>query len=264
MAGTSLPIDRERTAEILGFGSVMENAMDGVSARDHVLETVSILAILATHLSRMAEELVLWSSSEFAFVELDAAYASSSSIMPQKRNPDSAELVRGHTGRTVGALTGLLVLVKGLPLAYNRDLQEERVHLYTAMDSALSCMEILRGVYRTLQVRETRYEEALVGDPSLATDLADHLVGLGVPFREAHERVAELMAGLEADGRGLDELHPDEVTALGTGPTPAALESLLDPRESASRKVSRGGSAPEEQVRQVALLRERLQPLFAP
>jgi argininosuccinate lyase len=259
MAGTTFPIDRERTASLLEFGSVMENAMDAVSARDHVLETVSVLAILATHLSRMAEELVIWSSSEFDLVELDAAYASSSSIMPQKRNPDAAELVRGHTGRSSGALTGLLLLVKGLPLAYNRDLQEERVHLYTAVDSVVICLEILRGVYASLRIKGDRYDQALKGDPSLATELADHLVATGLPFREAHERVAELVAELESEGRGLDEISSEEVMGLHPELDPSILGFLLDPGEAARRRGSRGGSSPEEVARQVALLRKSLE-----
>jgi argininosuccinate lyase len=258
MAGTPFPIDRERTAELLGFGSVMENAMDGVSARDHVLETVSALAILAIHLSRMAEELVLWSSSEFGLVELDTAYASSSSIMPQKRNPDAAELVRGHSGRSAGALMGLLVLLKGLPLAYNRDLQEERFHLYQAVDSSLMSLEILRGVYVTLHVSQARYGESLRGDPSLATELADYLASAGVPFRDAHDRVARLVARLEAEGRGMKDLRPEEAAELDPKLTPAELEFLMDPVEAARRRRSRGGPAPEEQDRQVALLRGML------
>ena len=259
MAGTSHPIRPERTAELLGFGGVMENAMDAVSARDHVLETVAVLAILATHLSRMAEELILWSTSEFALVRLDGAYASSSSIMPQKRNPDAAELVRGHTGRSTGALMGLLTLVKGLPLAYNRDLQEERVHLYSAVDSTLGCLEILRGVYATLEVRRDRYSAALDGDASLATELADHLVTRGLPFREAHEKVAELMAELEAQGRTLGDLSTDQATSLHPELTHRELREVLDPDRAARRRRSRGGCAPEEQHRQVALLRRSLE-----
>ena len=258
MAGTSHPIDRQRTTELLGFGSLMENAMDAVSARDHVLETVSALGILATQLSRMAEELVIWSSSEFDLVRLDAAYSSGSSIMPQKRNPDAAELVRGHTGRSTGALMGLLTLVKGLPLAYNRDLQEERVHLYAALDSTRDCLEILRGVYATLTVHQERYNQALVGDPSLATELADHLVGQGLPFREAHERVGRLSAALDATGRTFDELSDEEVAELDPELSTDALRSLLDPGEAARRRRSRGGTAPEEQARQLKLLREML------
>jgi len=258
MAGTSHPIDRQRTAELLGFGSLMENAMDAVSARDHVLETVAALGILATQLSRMAEELVIWSSSEFDLVRLDAAYSSGSSIMPQKRNPDAAELVRGHTGRSTGALMGLLTLVKGLPLAYNRDLQEERVHLYAALDSMRDCLEILRGVYATLTIHQERYNQALVGDPSLATELADHLVGRGLPFREAHERVGRLSADLDATGRTFDELSDEEVAELDPELSTEALRSLLDPREAARRRRSRGGTAPEEQARQLKLLREIL------
>ncbi len=258
MAGTSFPIDRDRTASLLGFGSVMENAMDAVSARDHVIETVSSLAILAIHLSRMAEELVLWSSSEFELVELDAAYATSSSIMPQKRNPDAAELVRGHSGRSTGALMGLLILLKGLPSAYNRDLQEDRFHLYTAVDSTLICLEVLQGVYSTLRVNQDRYEGALVGDPSLATELADHLVSKGSPFRDAHDRVAHLVARLESERRGLHELSADEISALDPELGPAGLAGILDPREATNRKRSRGGSAPGELGRQIALLRKKL------
>lgn len=258
MAGTSFPIDRERTAGLLGFASPMENAMDAVSARDHVLETVSALAILATHLSRMAEELVLWSSSEFELVRIDSAYASGSSIMPQKRNPDAAELVRGHTGRGVGALMGLLTLVKGLPLAYNRDLQEERVHLFFSVDSTRDCLKILQGVIATLHVNRERYREDLVGDPSLATELADYLVTKGLPFREAHERVAGLMASLEEGERDLTEISDLELTTLDPALTREGLEALLDPVEAAQRRRSRGGTAPEEQARQVALLRAEL------
>lgn len=255
MAGTAFPIDRDRTAALLGFNSPMENAMDAVSARDHVLESVAALAILATNLSRMAEELVLWSSSEFDLVRIDVAYASGSSIMPQKRNPDAAELVRGHTGRGVGALMGLLTLVKGLPLAYNRDLQEERVHLFTAMDSTLDCLTILRGVFETLEVNRERYHETLVGDPSLATELADHLVSAGIPFRQAHEKVASLMIELEEDGRKLTELSDEELMGLDPELRRDALEALLDPVGAASRRTSHGGSALTEQIRQVALLR---------
>jgi len=206
----------------------------------------------------MAEELVIWSSSEFDLVRLDAAYSSGSSIMPQKRNPDAAELVRGHTGRSTGALMGLLTLVKGLPLAYNRDLQEERVHLYAALDSMRDCLEILRGVYATLTIHQERYNQALVGDPSLATELADHLVGRGLPFREAHERVGRLSADLDATGRTFDELSDEEVAELDPELSTEALRSLLDPREAARRRRSRGGTAPEEQARQLKLLREML------
>ncbi len=260
MAGTPHPIDRDRTAGLLGFSGLVENAMDAVSARDHVLEAVAALAILATHMSRMAEELVLWSSREFDLVRLDPAYSSGSSIMPQKRNPDAAELVRGHTGRSTGALMGLLTLVKGLPLAYNRDLQEERTHLYTALDSTLDCLEILEGVYRTLEVRRMRYREELRGDPSLATELADALVVRNVPFREAHGEVGGLAARLDREGRGLKELTEEEGKALHPDFTPGFLRELLDPEMAARRRCSRGGSAPEEQARQVEMLRRSLAP----
>jgi argininosuccinate lyase len=258
MAGTPHPIDREETAELLGFPALMENAMDAVAARDHVLETVAVLSILAIHLSRMAEELVLWASSEFALARLSPAYSSGSSIMPQKRNPDAAELIRGHAGRSSGALVGLLTLVKGLPLAYNRDLQEERVHLFAAVDSTMSCLEILRGVYATMEFRRDRYEEVLRSDPSLATEIADFLVSRGMPFREAHERVGVLVANLERRGLSLQDLEPQEASALHLALTPEVLRDLLDPRGAAERRRSRGGTALEEQARQAALLRESI------
>lgn len=258
MAGTPHAIDRERTAFLLGFTGVMENAMDAVSARDHVLETVSALAILATHLSRMAEEMVLWSTQEFALVRLSPPFSSGSSIMPQKRNPDAAELVRGHTSRSVGALMGLLTLVKGLPLAYNRDLQEDRVHLFAAVDSVSACLEILRGAYATLEVHRDRYRTDLNGDPSLATELADHLVTRGVPFREAHHRVRSLAAVLQRDHRGFHQITADEGRGLHPEMDHEALNRLLDPESAARRRTSRGGTAPEEQARQVRILRRSL------
>jgi argininosuccinate lyase len=178
--------------------------------------------------------------------------------MPQKRNPDAAELVLGYTGRSAGALTGLILLVKGLPLAYNRGFQEERVHLFAAVDSVAMSLGILRGVYASLRIKGDRYDQSLAGDPSLATELADHLVAGGVSFREAHDSVATLVAEMDAEGRSLNELSPGDTSSLHLVLDPSGLETLLDPREATSRKRSRGGSSPEEIARHAALLWETL------
>ena len=258
MAGTPHPIDRHRTAELLGFAGVMPNAMDAVAARDHEQEVAAACAICATHLSRLAEEVVLWSSSEFAFVRLGEAYATGSSIMPQKRNPDAAELVRGKSARVLGHLVTLLTLVKGLPMAYNRDLQEDREPLFDTVETTLSCVEISAGMWRTLEIDAQRFEEEMGGDFSLATELADALVGQGVPFREAHEVVGRIVQWCEGEGTDLRALTPERAREFHPR-FPADLASWLDPRAAAERRRSSGGTAWEEVERQVAALRRRLQ-----
>jgi len=254
MAGTAHPIDRRRTAELLGFSGIVENAMDAVAARDHLQEVVAACAIALTHLSRMAEELVLWSSAEFAFVRLAEAYTTGSSIMPQKRNPDAPELVRGKAARVIGDLVALLTLVKGLPLAYNRDLQEDKAPLFDAVDTTRDAVRIMAGVWRTLTFDAERFESALRGDLSLATELADHLAAGGVPFREAHEIVARLVRWCERHGRKLDDLTPAEAAAFHPGLS-TALGDALDPRAAAERRTSLGGTAWCEIERQLALFR---------
>jgi len=254
MAGTSHPIDRERTAELLGFSRVAENAMDAVAARDHEQEVAAACAICAGHLSRMAEELVLWSSSEFAFVRLGEGYATGSSIMPQKRNPDAAELVRGKAARVVGALQTLLGLTKALPMAYNRDLQEGREPLFDAVEITTAAVEISAGMWRTLEVRHERFEAELEGDFALATEIADFLATEGVPFREAHEIVGQIVLWCEEAGGGLELLTPEVAGAFH----PALERDLgpwLDPRSAAERRKSRGGTAWSEIERQIGLLR---------
>jgi argininosuccinate lyase len=253
LAGTSHPIDRERTAELLGFGGLIENAMDAVSARDHEQEVAAACAICMTHLSRMAEELVLWSSSEFGLVRLADAYATGSSVMPQKRNPDGAELVRGKAARVYGDLQALLALVKGLPLAYNRDLQEDRHALFDALDTTAACLGIMDGMWRTLAVERERFETELHGDTSLATDWADALVERGVPFREAHEILGRVVRRCAERGGGLDRLTADEAERFH--PALGEVRMLLDPRAAAERRTSRGGTAWREIERQIALLR---------
>jgi argininosuccinate lyase len=251
MAGTPHPIDRERTAALLHFSAPMPNAMDAVSARDHVLELASTCAIIATHLSRMAEELVVWSTREFGWVRLSDAWSTGSSIMPQKRNPDAAELVRGRTGRATGALVSLLTLVKALPLAYNRDLQEDRVALFPAVQSVLDCVQVLTGCYGSMEVKGG---PDLTGDFSLTTELADFLASQGVPFREAHHVAGSLVKKCEEGGHGLDALTLEDLQQAHPAFTAEVLQ-WLHPEQAIERRTSLGGTAWSQVQLQVAALR---------
>ncbi len=254
MAGTPHPIDPRYTARALGFAGVTDNAMDAVSARDHEQEVAAAAAIAMIHLSRMAEELVMWSSSEFALVRLGEDYATGSSIMPQKRNPDAAELVRGKSARVIGDLQTLLTLVKAQPMSYNRDLQEDREALFDAVETTLASLSITAGMWRTLDVRRDRFEAELEGDFSLATELADLLVERGVPFREAHEAVGGLVHWCEEHGGNLNAVTP-EVARRFHPRLPEDLSPWLSPRAAAERRTSHGGTASVEVARQVAELR---------
>ncbi len=254
LAGTPHPIDRHRTAALLGFDAVLDNAMDAVAARDHILEVAADCAIIATHTSRMAQELVTWSSTEFGFVRLGEAWSTGSSIMPQKRNPDAAEIVRGKTGRVTGALVSLLTLVKALPLAYNRDLQEDKHAIFQAVDTTTACVRVLAGCYTSLEVRGG---PDLRGDFLLATELADHLASRGVPFRDAHRVVGELVASCEARGGNLSLLTLEDLHATHPGFGDDVL-AWLEPEAAVERRRSFGGTAWCEVERQVEVLRGTL------
>ncbi|MEN0066795.1 MAG: argininosuccinate lyase [Myxococcota bacterium] len=254
MAGTPHPIDRRVASMQLGFREPVPNAMDAVAARDHQIEAVSACAIVMTHLSRQAEELVVWSSSEFALVRLSEAYATGSSIMPQKRNPDAPELVRGKVGRVLGDLQALHVMVKGLPLAYNRDLQEDRQALFDAVLTTQQCVAITADVWRTLEVHRERYIDALQGDFLLATEIADFLVTRGVPFREAHHVSGQVVAWCEAKGVNLSALTAEIVPTFHPQLTAEVL-GWLDPVAAAERRTSLGGTAWAQVTDQVKALR---------
>lgn len=254
MAGTPHPINRHRTAELLGFDGLVDNAMDAVSARDHVIEAASVCAILAIHLSRLAEELVLWSSREFGLVQLSEAWSTGSSIMPQKRNPDAAELIRGKSGRVVGALSALLVMVKGLPMAYNRDLQEDRPALFDAMHTAIASTRVAAGCISSMTVRDG---PDLNGDPLLATELADFLAANGVPFREAHHVVGRIVRHCEQNGHNLSVMTVADFQSFHPAFDSEVLE-WLEPAAAADRRTSHGGTAWSEIVRQVSALRATL------
>ncbi|ANM29445.1 hypothetical protein ABI59_07395 [Acidobacteria bacterium Mor1] len=255
MAGTPHPIRRERTTELLGFGGMVENAMDAVAARDHEQEVAALCAIVAGHLSRMAEELVLWSSTEFGFVRLSERYATGSSIMPQKRNPDAAELLRGRSARIQAGVTGLLSLCRALPMAYNRDLQETRELLFQVVSSTRESVRIATGVWNTLSFRRDRFEQELRGDFSLATEVADWLASRGVPFREAHEVSGRMVRHCDEQGTDLSSLSPEAAADFHPLLAEADRELWIDPRAAAERRTSRGGTASAEIRRQIGLLR---------
>ena len=209
MAGVPYPIDRESVARELGFGKISANSMDAVSDRDFLLDFHSAAAVCAMHLSRLAEELVLWSSDEFGFVRLDDRYTTGSSIMPQKRNPDFAEIARGKTGRVYGNLVGLLTTMKGLPLTYNRDMQEDKEGLFDTVDTLIPTLQVAEGMVSTMEVQAERMRTAALNSYALATDVADYLVAKGLPFREAHGIVARLSRHAVESGKRLDELDLD-------------------------------------------------------
>jgi argininosuccinate lyase len=254
MAGTPHPIDRARTAELLGFSGPLENAMDAVSSRDHLLEATAAASILSLTLSRMAEELVLWSTREFNYIRLSEAWSTGSSIMPQKRNPDAAEIVRGKTGRVVGALVSLMTMMKGLPMAYNRDMQEDRPPLFDAIHTTIACVRVMTGCIASMEIRGG---PDLTGDPLLATELADFLASRGVPFRDAHHVVGRIVRDCETRGIGLDALGVDGLQAFHPAFDAVALE-WLEPESAAERRTSRGGTAWCEVTRQIGLLRQSL------
>jgi argininosuccinate lyase len=210
LAGTTYPIGREMTAETLGFSHTCANPIDAVSSRDFVLETLSALSILMVHLSRMAEELILWCSSEFGFVTLSDEFTTGSSIMPQKKNPDGCELIRGKSGRVFGHLMGMLTVMKGLPLAYNKDMQEDKEAIFDALDTVSACLEVFTPMLVSAKFHPPRMRAACAEGFLNATDCADYLVGKGMPFREAHTLVKELVARCVGLGKTLETLELDE------------------------------------------------------
>jgi argininosuccinate lyase len=210
LAGVPYPVDRYFLAEELGFSRISRNSLDAVSDRDFVIEYQAAAGIAMMHLSRLAEELIIWSSAEFGFIEIDDAYATSSSIMPQKKNPDVAELARGKTGRIYGNLMGILTTMKSLPLSYNRDLQEDKEGLFDTADTLLSTLKVFTGMIRTLKVNAERTRQAAGEGYILATDIADYLANKGIPFREAHQTVAGLVNYAVQQGKDLHQLGLDE------------------------------------------------------
>jgi argininosuccinate lyase len=245
LAGTSFPIDRSMTAKALDFDRPTANSLDSVSDRDFVLETLAAAAICATHLSRFAEEIVLWTTTQFAFISLSDKFTTGSSIMPQKRNPDAAELVRGKSGRIIGALQALLIVMKGLPLAYSKDMQEDKEGAFDSLDSLSLCIAAMAGMVRDMKVNRERMKAAAGAGFSTATDLADWLVRrLNLPFREAHHVTGRVVALAEGRGVGLEDLTLADLQGVEPRVTAEVFE-VLGVERSVESRTSFGGTAPE-------------------
>jgi argininosuccinate lyase len=257
LAGNAYGVDREALARDLGFAAITENSMDAVSDRDMILETLSWGAILGTHLSRVAEDIVLWSSAEYSLVRLNDRYTTGSSLMPQKRNPDSMELVRGKAGRLVGNLVTLLVVNKGLPSTYDKDLQEDKEPLFDTLDTLAMVLPITAGVIETLEIHEKEMRAALV-EGLLATDLADYLVKRGVPFREAHHLVGRAVLLAEQRGVSLSDLGMDDYRAVSPH-FGDDLYGALDFEASVEARDARGGTALKAVLTQLEQARGALQ-----
>lgn len=257
LAGTTFPIDRHAVAAELKFGAVYENSIDAVSDRDYALEFLSFASILMMHLSRLSEEIILWSSTEFAFIELDDAHSTGSSIMPQKKNPDVAELVRGKTGRVFGHLMGLLTLMKGLPLAYNKDMQEDKEGLFDTIDTVKFSLRVYAAMLRAMKVNSARMAGVLDGDFSNATDMADYLVKKGLPFRQAHEAVGKAVRYCIEQGRVLTDLSPDEFRQFSPLFGPEILDAIRI-STCVSARNSYGGTSPARVEDALAAARKTL------
>ncbi len=257
LAGTTFPLDREYVARELGFDAVTENSLDAVSDRDFAVEFAAAASLIMMHLSRFCEEIVLWSSAEFGFIELDDAYSTGSSMMPQKKNPDVAELIRGKSGRVFGDLTALLTVLKGLPLAYNKDMQEDKEALFDAADTVKKCLLIFRPLVATMRVRKENMAQAARGGFTNATDLADYLVQRGVPFREAHEIVGRAVAYCLEHNKSLDELSLEELRGFSSSINEDVYEAIAVARCVAARSVT-GGPAPEAVQKAIQAARQRL------
>ena len=258
LAGTTYPIDRWETAQALGFAAPMSNSLDGVSDRDYALELLSGLSILMMHLSRFAEEVILWCSWEFKFIELDDAYATGSSIMPQKKNPDVAELVRGKTGRVYGDLMSLLTVMKGLPLAYNKDMQEDKEPVFDAVDTVEMCLPVFAAMLDTMTVRTDNMRKAAGHGFINATDCADYLTKKGMPFRDAYTVTGHLVAQCTAQGKTLEELTLEELKAV----SPLFEQDVYDAlnlENCMALRSSYGGPAVSETARQIGEIEQFIQ-----
>ncbi|USS91439.1 argininosuccinate lyase [Fructobacillus americanaquae] len=257
LAGTTFPIDRQLVADELGFDSIYHNSLDAVSDRDFALEFLSNASILMVHLSRMAEELILWGTYEFNYIELSDNFSTGSSIMPQKKNADFAELVRGKTGHVFGSLMGLLTVMKGLPLAYNKDMQEDKAATFEVMDTILASVKVFTGMLSTMTVHADRMEAATKDDFSNATELADYLATKGVPFRQAHAVVGELVLKGIQTGQTLNEMSLADLQAADSHIEEDVYEELTS-KAAVNRRTSLGGTAVANVLQEISRGQERL------
>ncbi|EGA90165.1 argininosuccinate lyase [Planococcus donghaensis MPA1U2] len=255
MSGTTFPIDREMSAELLGFSNVYQNSLDAVSDRDFILEFLSNSSMLMMHMSRFAEEIILWSSEEFRFIELDDTFSTGSSIMPQKKNPDMAELIRGKTGRVYGNLFGLLTTLKGLPLAYNKDMQEDKEGMFDTVHTLMGSLPIFEGMIRTMTVRTDSMEKAVHSDFSNATELADYLAAKGMPFREAHDVTGKLVFTCIQRGYFLKDLPLADLQQASSLIDEDIYNTLM-PKTAVERRNSLGGTGFEQVHHQLGLAKQ--------
>jgi argininosuccinate lyase len=257
LAGTTYPLDREYTAELLGFYGPMLNSMDAVSDRDYLIEFLSAMSTIMMHLSRFSEEIIIWNSNEYQFVEIDDSYSTGSSIMPQKKNPDIAELVRGKTGRVYGALTSLLTTMKGIPLAYNKDMQEDKELVFDAIDTTKGCIALFTGMLDTMKFRKDRMNDSAKNGFTNATDAADYLVNHGVPFRDAHGIVGRLVLYCIEKNIALDDMTLEEYHAI----SPVFEEDIYDAismETCVNKRLTIGAPGKEAMEKVIAICREYL------
>jgi len=254
LCATTYPIDRDFVAERLGFAGITQNSLDGVSDRDYCIEFCAALSMLMMHLSRFSEEIIMWCSWEFSYIELDDAYSTGSSIMPQKKNPDITELIRGKTGRVYGDLTTLLTMMKGLPLAYNKDMQEDKEAIFDAIDTAKLCVEVFTPMFKTMTVKKDKMRAAASAGFINATDCADYLVKKGMPFRDAYTIVGKLVAYCIENGKTLETLSLDEYRSISPVFEQDVFEAL-DLTTCVNGRNVPGGPAQSEVKRQIAALR---------
>ncbi|WP_281659536.1 argininosuccinate lyase [Halobacillus sp. Cin3] len=257
LAGTPYPIDRQMSADLLGFEKVYPNSLDAVSDRDFILEFLSIASIMITHISRLSEELILWSSEEFNFVELDDEFCTGSSIMPQKKNPDVPELLRGKTGRIYGNLMGLLTLLKGLPLAYNKDMQEDKEGMFDTVDTLEGALALLAPMLDSMEVKAGEMKKAVKEDYSNATDIADYLAVKGMPFRQAHEVIGKIVLYAIQEGRYLLDLSLEEYQQFSEL-FEADIYDKLAPEHVVAARNSEGGTGFEQVHVQIKTAKEHL------
>jgi argininosuccinate lyase len=260
LAGTTYPLDREYTAELLGFYGPTLNSMDSVSDRDYVIELLSALSIIAMHLSRFSEEIIIWNTNEYRFVEIDDAYSTGSSIMPQKKNPDIAELVRGKSGRVYGALVSMLTTMKGIPLAYNKDMQEDKELTFDAIDTVKGCLALFTGMISTMTFNKDIMEASAKNGFTNATDAADYLVNHGVPFRDAHGIVGQLVLFCIDKNIALDDMTLDEFKAI----SPVFEEDIyqaISLKTCVEKRMTIGAPGPEAMKKVIESCKKRLEEL---
>jgi len=250
LAGTGLPIDRNRTAKLLYFPEVSKNSMDTVADRDFIAEFIFAASLIMMHLSRFCEDLVLWSSDEFGFVEISDAYTTGSSIMPQKKNPDVAELIRGKTGRVYGDLIAIMTILKGLPMTYNRDLQEDKEPLFDAVDTVESCLAIFTEMLKHCEFNAAKMIMAAKGGFSTATDIAEYLVGKGMPFRRAHEIAGKIVSYCLKNEKGLDNLTLKEFQTFYRG-FADDIKNIITPDKAVNSRKHAGGTATEAVLKRI-------------